>query len=227
MPICLKDRQNTTPEQEKWIENFDKLIEHIKDKIIENKDSFGLEDLTRPELRNINPIFRRKLKDPKTGKPTQKIDPNGTPTLYPKLIYYKAKDQFITQIMNYDNVNLNPLDLIGKRLKVSALCRLESIFIGSKLSLRITLQEAYVDPINYQQQNLLTRPTRKPTTEVNTPLLKNNTEDTVLSSDDDTQTDTKPDTQSATTKTVKRKVVKKVVKKKPQDNDDSDGSIDN
>lgn len=229
LPICLVDRQNQTDEQTTWIKHFDELIEHIKDKIIDNKEDYGLDDLTRPELRNINPIFRRKTKDPKTGKPTQKIDPTGTPTLYPKLIYYKAKDQFITQIMNYDNVNLNPLDLIGKRLKVSVLCRLESIFIGSKLSLRITLQEAFVDPINYQQQNLLKRPSRKKVTENNNPLLSNSTaHDSDSDSEDETNT-TAPAAQpksDKTDKTVKRKVIKKVIKKKPpSDGNDSDGSI--
>ena len=128
---------------------IDKIVDKCKKHLVENREEIEKWDLEESELKRLNPLYFKKEK----GKIVEGIGPK----LYPKLIISrKAKekspetDGIITYFYDTDDVKLNALDLVGKPCFVNAAIKIESIFIGSKITLQVKLFECDVELVEKQ-----------------------------------------------------------------------------
>ena len=152
-PLCLWSGNKPTEEEEKWIEKFNQIVDCCIDHILENKEEIDRFELVRSDLTKtkggLNPLYWKmeKIEDGKNKPYIQKVPDRG-PTLYPKLISYK-KGEFLTKF--YDirsedcNETINPKDLINKGCHAECSIKIESIFIGARISLQVKLYDALVE----------------------------------------------------------------------------------
>ena len=158
-PLCLYGRDGPTEEEKKWVEAFDNIVENCKDFLIENKEELDQYELQRSDLRKLNPLYwkREKVTD-KNGKITLQVVEGTGPTLYAKLIVSKKHEKVITQFYSPAGEQLNAMDLQGKYCYARAAIKIESIFIGNKISLQVKLYECEVEPMQTGVKRLLPRP---------------------------------------------------------------------
>lgn len=183
-PLCLHAKDGASEDELAFTETFEKIVERCKDYLIDNKKELKLKDLERSDLRKLNPIYYKKNED-------GEIAEGASPTLYAKLIVSKKNGQnkIITEF--FDGVSGNPikpLDLIGKYCYTKAVIKIESIFLGSKISLQVKLYEAEVNLINSGVKKLLRRPAVNTTVKVTSSNVSNplnDDDDPPISKDDD------------------------------------------
>jgi hypothetical protein len=149
-PICLCDKNNPTQAQKDWITNFTAIVDRAKEYLVENKDEIEQYDLVMSDLKKFNPLYYKKDKG--------KIVKGSTPTLYPKLMYSRKNDRIISVFFDPDNADVNPFDLIGKYCTSSSSIKIESIFIGSKISLQVKVYEAEITLVQMGMKRLMRRP---------------------------------------------------------------------
>lgn len=226
-PLCLWNRDGPSDEEKEWTDLFDRVVDKCVDHLIENREEIEMFELSRADLTKskggLNPLYWKKEKHTNDqGKTVMRVVPGSGPTLYTKLIFSKKNDKFLSQFFDINDEPLNALDLMGKYCYTNAAIKIESIFIGSRISLQVKLYEAVVEPTSTGMRRLLARPkvhsskvlehnmneSTKPfaSNEDDTELLDDN--GSLVGSDDEQEA-----TGVSPKKTVKRKVVKKVVKK--------------
>lgn len=220
MPLCLWNRDGATPEEKAWSDTFDKIVEKCKDHVLDNKEELDKFDLERSDLKKLNPLYWKKEKKTVDGKTTLAVVEGTGPTLYAKLIYSKKTEKFVTKFFDQSDQPVDPLDMIGKYCYVEGAVKVESIFIGNKISLQVKLYEAVVEPMQSGMKRLLPRP--KPNSMVlesneSAPFTapKNDSSFSMMAEDDDSDgslDDAEP-VAPAPTKKVVKKVVRKVVRK--------------
>ena len=149
MPMCMWSRENCTKEEKEWTDTLTKIVEKCKDHLVENREEIEKWDLEHAELKKLNPLYFKKEK----GKIVEGLGPK----LYPKLIQSrKAKekspetDGIITYFYDKKDETLNPIELVGKPCFVNAAVKIESIFIGSKITLQVKLFECDVELLESQ-----------------------------------------------------------------------------
>ena len=149
-PLCLWSGDKPTPEEKKWIDTFDEIVNCCIDHLLDNKEKIDKFDLERKDLTKtkggLNPLYWKmeKITD-ENGKSSMRRVPDRGPTLYAKLICYK--DKFLTKFHNMkDDKEIEPKDLMNKGCHAECGIKIESIFIGSSISLQVKLYEANVEP---------------------------------------------------------------------------------
>lgn len=161
-PLCLWSKDGKTKEEENFIIKIDELVEKIKQHIItdEVKENMGKFDLVYTDLRKLNPIYRKRDKKGKV------IEEYG-PVLYPKVIMNKKTgailSAFYEENVYDDQGEPNQLDftsLITNKTQKNycnaiAAIKIESIYIGTNISLQVKLWEADVEIFNSKPQRLL------------------------------------------------------------------------
>ena len=166
-PLCLWSRDGATREEEIWIDTFSSIVDHCIDHLIENREELDRFELERRDLSKskggLNPLYWKteKVVNKITGKTVIRRIPDRGPTLYVKLIYYKKQDKFLTQFYNAQDEPLEARSLMGQHCHAKAAVKIESIFIGSRISLQVKLYEALVEPITPSMKRLLARPIAK------------------------------------------------------------------
>jgi hypothetical protein len=226
-PLCLWNRDGPSDEEKEWTDLFDRVVDRCVDHLIENREEIEMFELSRADLTKskggLNPLYWKKEKHTNDqGKTVMRVVPGSGPTLYTKLIFSKKNDKFLSQFFDINDEPLNALDLMGKYCYTNAAIKIESIFIGSRISLQVKLYEAVVEPTSTGMRRLLARPKVHSSkvlehnmNESTKPFASN--EDDIELFDDNGSLVGSDDEQEATgvspKKTVKRKVVKKVVKK--------------
>ena len=181
--MCLHSKDGASEEELGFTDAIDKIVDKCKDFLIENKKELKLKDLERSDLRKLNPIYYKKNED-------GEIAEGSSPTLYAKLIVSKKNNQnkIITEFFDgFSGDRIEPLHLIGKYCYTKAVIKIESIFLGSKISLQFKLYEAEVNLINSGIKKLLKRPAVNTTVKVTSSNVTNplNDDDVPLSKDDD------------------------------------------
>lgn len=162
-PICLWSKEGPTEEEKAWTDTFEKIVEACTDHIISVKDEIDMFDLTKTDLTKtkggLNPLYwkREKFTNPQ-GKTVLRVVPDTGPTLYTKLIYSKKNEKFLSQFFDTNDEPIDALSLMGKYCFTKAAIKIESIFIGSKISLQVKLYEAVIEPANSGMKRLLARP---------------------------------------------------------------------
>ena len=162
-PICLWNRDTPTDEEKAWTDTFNKIVDKCIDHLIENREEIEMFELARADLikakGGLNPLYWKKEKFTNDkGKTLLRTVPGSGPTLYTKLIFSKKHNKFLSQFFDTDDEPLNALDLMGKYCYTKAAIKIESIFIGSKISLQVKLYEAVIEPTAAGMRRLLSRP---------------------------------------------------------------------
>ena len=155
LPLCLWSRDGATKEEKAWTETFDKIVEKCIDHIIQNKEELDKFELERNDLKKFNPLYWKKEKRMVNGKQQLCVVDGVGPTLYTKLIYSKKNNSFITIFRDVDGNEIDPLDMIGKYCFATSAIKIESIFIGNKISLQVKLYETIVEPVQQGVKRLL------------------------------------------------------------------------
>ena len=122
---------------------MNKLLRNAKDHLVEHKEDIEKWDLERIDLKRLNPLYWKKDK----GVIVKGLGPK----LYPKLIVSRKQEKYngiITYFYDQDDNRLDPEDLKGKPCFVRSAIKIESIFIGNKISLQVKLFECDVELIN-------------------------------------------------------------------------------
>jgi hypothetical protein len=177
-------------------------------------------DLTKSKG-GLNPLYWKKEKHTnEQGKTVMRVVPGSGPTLYTKLIFSKKNDKFLSQFFDINDEPLNALDLMGKYCYTNAAIKIESIFIGSRISLQVKLYEAVVEPTSSGMRRLLSRPKVQSKVlehmqngDEGPPSMNMIPDDDVGSLIGSDNEDGEENTAKSPVKPVTRKVVKKVVKK--------------
>lgn len=151
LALCLTNRNDPTPDEKKWVDTFNKIVEHTKDNLMQKKEEYEQYTLERAELKKLNPVWYKTEK----GKPVD----GAAPILYAKLMMNKKTNSIATIFTNgATGEDLDPLSLVGKSCYVEAAIKIESIYIGAKISLQVKVQEANVFLIDNTPKRLLRRP---------------------------------------------------------------------
>lgn len=152
LPLCMYNRDGPTPSQLAWVTTFDKIVDRIKKYLVDHKDELELYELTMDQLIKFNPLYWKKEK----GK---KVEGRG-PSLYPKLISSKKNGgKIMTSFCDENGNDLDPMTLIGKYCYATCAIKVESIFIGSKITLQVKLHQANIRLAESSFKPLLPRPT--------------------------------------------------------------------
>lgn len=218
-PLCLWSRDGPTEHEKDFTETFTSIVDKCIDHLTENKEEIEMYDLQKSDLEKskggLNPLYWKKEKytDPKTKKVSLRVVPGSGPTLYTKLIYSKKNEKFLSQFYNMNDESVNPLDMMGKYCYTTSAIKIESIFIGSKISLQVKLYEAVVEPTSSGMKRLIhSRPVERSVFDTNVQGLEEEstekTSDDTVSDDDSIEEDPEP------VQIQPKKTVKKVIKKK-------------
>jgi hypothetical protein len=168
LPLCLWTREGATPEEKEWTNTFEKIVEHCKEYVVKNKEEIEQYDLTMNDLKKFNPLYWKREKG--------KIVEGTGPTLYAKLISRKEKPKkgsteeesteesagkakILSMFFSPNGESIEPLTLLGKYCYVRAAVKIESIYIGNKISLQVKLYEAVCEPLGGGMKSVLARPT--------------------------------------------------------------------
>jgi len=162
-PLCLWNRDGVTPAEKIWVDTFNDIVENCIDHLIDNREEIDLFDLTRGDLTKakggLSPLYIKKEKyTDEKGKTVLRNVPGKGPTLYAKLIYSKKQDKFLTQFFDTNDNIIEARDLMGKHCYAKAAVKIESIFVGAKISLQVKLYEAVAEPTKMGMKRLLARP---------------------------------------------------------------------
>ena len=145
LPLCLHSKTGPTVEEERFVELFNQLVDACKAYLCsksanEELGKFGDDQITLADLKKLNPLYYKKDKG---------VVVAGTgPVLYPKLIVRKDGQSCITSFTDNQNTHHDHRSLINKRMHVRCALKLESIFVGSKVSLQFKVFE-----VNYKTVN--------------------------------------------------------------------------
>jgi len=147
MPISLWRKKEPTPEESQFIQVLQSIIEMSHDQV----QKYISEDI---DTKRFSPLSFKKT-DESLGEEKK------SPILYTKLIYNK-KDQKISTLFIDENSNLevNPVGILNKKCYVTGAIKIESIFLGDKVTLQIKLYEAIVRVMK-QGKRLLSNDNRK------------------------------------------------------------------
>lgn len=159
MPLCLWDKTNPSEEEKAWTETFNRICEQCKKHLVANRDSIGKWDLELNDLKKFNPLYWKR------DKTTGKIDPGTGPTLYAKVISSRRDktDRIITVFYDADTFEeIDPLTILNKYCHATSAIKIESIFIGTKISLQVKLWEVEVKLHGTKSRRLLTPSAPRP-----------------------------------------------------------------
>lgn len=243
-PLVMYDRDASgkyvpTTEQKAFVDCFENIVEKCKDHILENKEEIDQFELVRANLNKFASCLyykKEKVKNDK-GRTVLQVVPNSSPTLYVKLIFSKKKGTFVTKFYEMKDVSdeeesgtqVEPLDYLGAYCNTKAAIKIESIFIGSKISLQVKLYEANIQKTQSGMKRLLARPKAESRVLMQKPNRNSATEEkksvAPMSGDSDVDDDgtgsivgsdidgDAPTPSSATKSSDKKTKVKKVVRK--------------
>jgi hypothetical protein len=150
LSLCLHNRDGPSKEEKEWVETFDRIVEHIKKYLLDNRDSFGKYELEAADLKKLSPLYYKKDKG--------KIVEGSGPVLYPKVLQNKKNDTISTPFCDENGVDIDPMTLLSKSCYATAAIKIESIFIGAKISLQIKVYEAEVKMFDTAPKRLLRKP---------------------------------------------------------------------
>lgn len=221
-PLCLWNKDNPTAVEKAFSTKLEEVVEQCKNHLLleSTKEDTEKYELERAELKKLNSFIYWK-------REKGKIVEGSGPTLYPKIIESKKNNKIITNFFDADGNDINAMDLIGKFCWAKAAIKIESIFVGAKISLQVKIYEAEIRLIDSGVKRLLRRPiadTRVAVQQKANPIQEH--ADDNQEEDDDIVDDTpvaaplptlptSPDPPvSVESSTPVRKIVRKVVTKK-------------
>ena len=150
-PISLWSRDGPTEEESRFIDTFNAIVENAKKYILDHKDDLEKYDLEESDLKKFNPMYWKREKG--------KIVEGKGPMLYPKLMESKKKGTITSIFEDFrTGEDIDALSLMKKGCYTVAAIKLESVFIGGRISLQVKLYEASVEQQDNSRKRLLPRP---------------------------------------------------------------------
>lgn len=151
LPLCLWNKNGASEEEKEWTDTFDNIVDRCKEHVISVKDEIGKYDLDMSDLKKFNPLYWKREQG--------KIVEGRGPTLYAKL-FSSSKTNAISTIFTDANTgeDIDPLTLLKKYCYAESAIKVESIFIGTKVSLQVKLYEAVVRTLDGGMKKLISRP---------------------------------------------------------------------
>jgi hypothetical protein len=214
IPLCLWNKEGPTDYQKQFIDTLEKVSDYIKKYMLKSevKKSVKKYDLVESDLRKFSPLWYKK----EDGEIVQ----GRGPMLYPKLMC--NKDLAIYTVVADQNGNdIDPLSLLNQKCSVRACIKIESIFIGSKISLQVKVMELEVYQQGNQRQRLLCKQPQETVviedSDVINPLGANDELEVSDEEEEDSDEESEPTTSSVPTSvpTTVEPVVEAPVKKTP------------
>ena len=151
IPLCLWSRTGATDGEEQFITTFESIVEHCRDHLLtdETKEAIENYSLDQSDLKKFNPVYRKKDKG--------KIVEGKSPCLYPKLSIAKKDGEINinTFFVDENGDDLNPMNLIGKRMNCTCSIKIESIFVGRTISLQVKVYECVASLLDGGMKRLL------------------------------------------------------------------------
>lgn len=192
-PMVLWNRNNPTDEEKAFTTTIHKICDACKEHLVKARDTIEKYDLELNDLKKFNPLYYKMEKG--------KIVEGKGPMLYIKTLTSKKEGTIKVHTIFTDgetNEVISPMDLMGKRCYVRGAIKIESIFIGTKISLQLKLFEAQVKVIDRAFKSLLNPNVviNRDEKKTDTPLLNKEEEDT-----EPTATFTSPEPTSGFTET--------------------------
>jgi hypothetical protein len=141
MPISLWKKKEPSPGEEKFIDTLNQIVSLALEQVHRYVDSGAI------DTKRFSPLSFKKNSDKEEDK--------KSPILYTKLIYNK-RDQKISSLFfdEATNEEIDPLNILNKKCYVTAAIKIESIFIGDKITLQIKLYEAIVRVLKHNRRLL-------------------------------------------------------------------------
>lgn len=149
LPLCLWSKQGATTNEKAWTDTFDKIVEQCKKHLVDNREEIEQYDLSMADLKKLNPLYWKRDKG--------KIVEGTGPTLYAKLIASKKNDKILSMFFDRNGNNIDPMTLLGKYCYSKAAVKIESIFVGNKITLQVKVYETEVDIMETGMKPLLSR----------------------------------------------------------------------
>lgn len=151
LPLCMWSRDGATDAEKEWTDKFTEICEYIKKYLVEHKEELEKYDLNENDLKKFNPLYWKRDKG--------KIVEGTGPTLYPKLICYppkKKKGEILsdqeankkeihTRFYDLKGEKIEPLTILSKQCYATTAIKLESVYVGSKITLQFKVYEASVE----------------------------------------------------------------------------------
>lgn len=150
LSLCLFNRDGPSTAEKAWVETFNNIVEHCKKHLIKNKEEIEQYELAMNDLKKFNVLYYKRDKG--------RIVEGTGPTLYAKLIASKKHNKILSMFFNTDSEPMDPLALLGKYCYVKAAIKIESIFVGNKISFQVKLYEAEIEMMDAGMRPLLSRP---------------------------------------------------------------------
>lgn len=154
LPLCMWNKDSPTDQEKALTTTIENVIEKCKDHLVL--------DTTKVEIKKFN--LKRDGLDSVGNFMYWKRDADGKiledkgPVIYPKLIESKKANKIITGMFDANGNDIEPLSLEKKFCWVKAAIKIESIYIGSKISLQVKVYEAEVTLVESGARRLLQRP---------------------------------------------------------------------
>jgi hypothetical protein len=152
LPLCLHSKSGATASEIEFVDLFNKIVESCKTymcskELNEQLGKFGDDQITMSELKKFNPLHFKKEKG-------FIVDGTG-PVLYPKLIMRKDGQSCVTTFSNGKDTHTNMRSLLSTRMFVRCALKIESIFVGSKVSLQVKICEVNYKTVDLGRERLL------------------------------------------------------------------------
>ena len=227
-PLCLWNRDGPLKAEKEWTNTFNAIVDRCITHLVDNREEIELYELQKVDLTKskggLNPLYWKKEKHTNSsGKTVLRTVPGTGPTLYTKLIFSKKQSKFLSQFFDENDEPINALDLMGKYCYTNAAVKIESIFIGTRVSLQVKLYEAVVEPTSGGMKRLLGRPKASSKVKAYTASAAAAAANPMADEDDtdefsDGSLDAEPDpieleVKSKPSKKTARKVIKRVARK--------------
>lgn len=130
MPISLWKKKEPTPDEIQFIKVLQNIIS-ISQEQVEKYVEEGV------DTKRFSPLSFKKNDNV--------VDETKSPILYTKLIFNKKENKIGTLFIDENsNAELDPLQILTKKCYVTGAIKIESIFLGDKVTLQIKLYEAIV-----------------------------------------------------------------------------------
>lgn len=153
-PLCLHGKDGASEKEKNFVQTFNNIVEKCKNHLLDNKKELKLHDLDASDFKKFNPLYYTRVDGV--------IVEDKGPTLYAKLIVSKknGQDKIISDFFDTNGNQLNALDILKKYCHANAAIKIESIFLGNKISLQVKLYEAQVELAEMGMRRLLPRASR-------------------------------------------------------------------
>ena len=223
LPLCLWNKDGPSEDEKTLSDLILQIVEKCKDHIVtpEIKKSIGKASLVRESLLDLgNVLYFKKNED-------GEVMPGVGPVLYPKLIESKKNNKILTPFADADGNDIDPKSLVGTMCFARTAIKIESLYIGSKISLQIKLYDAEIRLIESGVKRLLRRPIADSQVHVTqsagsaSSQKKSNDEEQIKDSENESENENesesdepKPSTPPPATSAPTRKPVRRVAAKK-------------